>query len=138
MNLRLAFLTTVVVALSAWVVSAQVPVEKTPILPKQPGGFPRDTGVRWQEAEAGQQTEDLVRQLRTAEGDKKEEIKTKLTDLLNKQFDLRQQRHQEEIKALEAQVRRLKGLVEKRQENRREIISKRLDQLVRDAEGLGW
>ena len=66
------------------------------------------------------------------------QIKTELQELLEKQFGLRQKRHQEEIAALEAKVKKLKDLVEKRQENRREIIAKRLDQILSNAEGLGW
>jgi len=65
------------------------------------------------------------------------QIKTQLNGILEKQFDLRQKRHQDEIAGLEAKVKKLKGLVEKRQENRREIVSKRLDQILSNAEGLG-
>ena len=61
-----------------------------------------------------------------------------MNELLEKQFSLRQKRHQEEIAGLEAKVKKLKELLEKRQENRREIISKRLDQILSNAEGLGW
>ena len=65
-------------------------------------------------------------------------IKEDLSQILEKQFDLRQKRHLDEIKSLEAKVKKLKELVDKRQENRREIVSKRLDQILSDAEGLGW
>jgi hypothetical protein len=68
----------------------------------------------------------------------RDKLKTKLSDLLEKQFDVRQKRHEKEIEALEAQVKKLKELVQKRQENRRDIVAKRLEQLVRDAQGLGW
>ncbi len=82
---------------------------------------------------------DLVRQLREAKTDNdKEKIKTKLSEVLEKQFDLRQKRHTSQIEALEAQVKKLKELVDKRKENRKEIVSKRLDQLQREAQGLGW
>ena len=65
-------------------------------------------------------------------------LKTKLSDLLEKQFDQRQKRHEDEIKQLEAQIKKLKDLVEKRQENRREIITARLNQIVKESQGLGW
>ncbi|HZV03935.1 MAG TPA: hypothetical protein VE999_02495 [Gemmataceae bacterium] len=94
--------------------------------------------ARREEAELAQKSHELVKQLAKAEGEKKEKIKDQLTDTLGKQFDARQKRHQDEIAALEKQIKKLKELVEKRKENRREIISKRLDQLVREAEGLGW
>jgi len=66
------------------------------------------------------------------------QVKTELSELLEKHFGLRQKRHQEEIAGLEAKVKKLKELLEKRQENRREIIAKRLDQILSNAEGLGW
>jgi hypothetical protein len=84
------------------------------------------------------QSEALIKQLGSAEGENKEKIKVKLTETLDKQFDLRQKRHEAEIAALEAQVKKLKEMVQKRQENRKDIIGKRLDQLLREAEGLSW
>ena len=91
-----------------------------------------------EEFQLAQESEKLVKQLGKAEGENKDKIKSKLTDTLGKQFDVRQKRHEAEIAALEAQIKKLKEMVQKRQENRREIIGKRLDQLVREAEGLGW
>jgi hypothetical protein len=91
-----------------------------------------------EEMENAQKSAELVKQLAKAEGDKKDKIKDQLTETLGKQFDARQKRHDDEIKALEDQVKKLKELVKKRQNNRREIISQRLEQLVREAEGLGW
>jgi hypothetical protein len=87
-------------------------------------------------ADSGQQA--LVKQFAKAKGEEREKIKAKLSDALEKAFDLRQKRHQEEIAALEAQVSKLKELVQKRQANRGEIVTKRFEQLVREAEGLGW
>jgi hypothetical protein len=83
--------------------------------------------------------EQLARKLGAAKGDSdRGKIKDDLTQVLEKQFDLRQKRHLNEIKSLEAKVKKLKDLVDKRQENRREIVSKRLEQIMSDAEGLGW
>ncbi len=39
---------------------------------------------------------------------------------------------------LEAQVKRLKEMVSKRQENKKAIIDDRTKQLEREATGLGW
>ncbi len=83
--------------------------------------------------------DELAKKLGEAKSDAdRSQIKTELSELLEKQFNLRQKRHQEEIAGLEAKVKKLKELVEKRQENRREIIAKRLDQILSSAEGLGW
>ncbi|QEH31779.1 hypothetical protein OJF2_02440 [Aquisphaera giovannonii] len=91
------------------------------------------------EASIAQEADSLARQLESADSDaKRSDLKAKLSEALGKQFDLRQERHQKEIEALEAQVKKLKDLVDKRKENRSEIISRRLDQVVRDAQGLGF
>jgi len=81
----------------------------------------------------------LIRQLEVAESDDlRHDIKAKLGETLSKQFDAGQKRYGLEIEAIEAQIKRLKDLVRKRQENRAEIISRRLDQIVRDSQGLGF
>ncbi len=92
-----------------------------------------------EDAELANHVEGLVRQLGDAKSDAdKEKIKAELSEALEKQFDQRQKRHEHELAELEAKVKKLKDLVTKRQEKRREIVSKRLDQILRDAEGLGW
>jgi hypothetical protein len=92
-----------------------------------------------EEMNLSQQATQLARKLSDAKSDSdRDKIKGDLHDLLEKQFQLRQGRHEKEIEALENQVKKLKDLVRKRNDNRREIISKRLDQIVSDAEGLGW
>jgi hypothetical protein len=92
-----------------------------------------------EESELARSADELVHQLAAAKTDsEKDKVKTKLSEVLEKQFDLRQQRHAMEIAALEGQLKRLQDMVQKRQEGRRDIVSKRLDQLVREAQGLGW
>jgi hypothetical protein len=81
----------------------------------------------------------LAEKLASAKSDgDREKIKSQLAETLEKQFDQRQKRHEEEIKSLEAQIKKLKDLVDKRQENRREIVSARLNQIVKESQGLGW
>jgi hypothetical protein len=105
------------------------------------GTSPTSAYERFQAEETGlaRQVEELVHRLaRAKDDDGKEKLKDKLTETLQKQFDLRQKRQQKEIEALEEQVKNLKEVLQKRQENRREIVKQRLDQLVREAMGLGW
>jgi hypothetical protein len=81
----------------------------------------------------------LIRQLEAADSDaRRDEIKANLSETLSKQFDASQRRYGLRIEALEAQIKRLKDLVRKRQENRAEIISRKLDQIVRESQGLGF
>lgn len=92
-----------------------------------------------EEASLAQNADGLSKQLAAADSDsKRDDLKSKLSDVLGKQFDARQQRHKLEIDGLEAKVKKLKELVTKRQESRGEIISRRLEQVVRDGQGLGW
>lgn len=87
----------------------------------------------------GGETEKLARQLAKSKSDsERESLRAKLNDILEKQFDERQKKQKAESEALEAQVKKLKELIATRNENRREIISRRLEQVVRDAQGLGW
>jgi hypothetical protein len=159
-----AILVTSVLGLIALTLPAQTPVgpggEKLPTIqsqpvppvPAQPGFSPYGIvgehqggwvygvgyGQTAEEMQLAHQCDSLVKQLAKATGEEKEKVKTKLTEAIDKQFDLRQKRHEAEITALENQLKKLKDMVQKRQENRRDIVSKRLDQLVRDSEGLGW
>ncbi len=81
----------------------------------------------------------LAKQIADAKSDTdKEKLRDKLKDVLNKAFDARQKQHEQEIAALEKQIDRLKKMVEKRQENKKEIIEERTKQLLREAQGLGW
>jgi hypothetical protein len=99
--------------------------------------------ARWsvapEDANLAREADQLARALGEAKSDtERDKIKTQLGELLKQQFDQRQKRHEREIADLEAQVKKLKDLVAKRQENRREIIAQRLDQIVRESQGLGW
>ncbi len=75
-----------------------------------------------------QEADRLARQLFDAKTDAdKEKVKARLSEALEKQFDARQKRHEGEIAALEAQMKKLRELVSKRQENRRDIVTRRLN-----------
>ena len=90
-------------------------------------------------APAQDQSAQLVDQYRKAEKEEdKKEIKKKLADELGKQFDANMKRQQAELEALEKQINDLKNLMKKRQDARTTIIDRRLEQVIQDAEGLGW
>jgi hypothetical protein len=146
MSRKLAFCAVSVLVLMALVVSAQ---QSQPTAIPAAGQTIVDSERMWtvpmiggtvhrEEYELSHKSEKLAKELATAKGEEREKIRDKLTDTLGKQFDVRQKRHEAEIAALEAQLKKLKDIVQKRQENRKEIISKRMEHLVRNAEGLGW
>ncbi len=65
-------------------------------------------------------------------------IKAKLAAALEKQFDLQHKRREHEATKIEEQLKKLRELIKKRSDARQTIIEKRLDQLTREADGLGW
>lgn len=126
-----------------------VPDEVRSVTTARGGSFSTNTvyGVRpdtaWtivgDERGLSHQAEELAQQLASAKSDSdREKVQGQLVELLEKQFDQRQKRHEGEIKQLEEQIKKLKDLVGKRQENRREIIGARLSQIVKESQGLGW
>jgi hypothetical protein len=80
----------------------------------------------------------LVRYRGTEDEAEKTKLKTSLNAALVKQFDAQQKRREVELVRLEAKLKKVRELMKKRGEERKTIIDKRLDQLVREAEGLGW
>ena len=102
-------------------------------------GNPEGNQLAMQESTLAHEANEIRHRLESATTDaQRSEVRTKLEENLGKQFDLRQKRHGLEIEALETQVKKLRELVRKRQESREEIISRRVDQVLREAEGLGW
>ena len=57
---------------------------------------------------------------------------------MEKEFDLQQKRRDLDLVRVEARLKKVRDLMKKRSEARQSIIDKRLDQLIREAEGLGW
>jgi hypothetical protein len=154
---KVALLLLAAVCSSVLVVSAQTQpgqhpaVELTPVINVDPSIQPPQGGYAvspWYGLAGGQSQEEgnlanqanrVAHELGSAQSDTdREKLKTRLSTILEKQFELRQERHMKEIKSLEAQVKKLRDLVDKRQENRREIVAKRLDQILQEAQGLGW
>jgi hypothetical protein len=95
--------------------------------------------LRQRDHEQEQATRQLLDQYRGAEsaGDRSD-ILEKLSAAVRDQFEVRQQIREKELEALEVRVRKLRELHEKRQDARAEIVEQRVEQLVREAEGLGW
>ncbi len=106
------------------------------------GGYAADAEtqallLRLQQAQAEERV--LIAQYAAATNDQE---RTQLKELLSKsidgQFDLQQQIRQRELQPIEARVKRLRELIEKRNQARKTIVERRLDQVLREAEGLGW
>jgi hypothetical protein len=112
--------------------------------PYQAGGGwkshdPEMVKLRTEEARLERDVMALLRDYaRAKEDEARSKVKEKLSAVLDKQFDLQQKRRKLEVDRIEAELKKLRDLMQKRTDARKTIVEKRLDQLVREADGLGW
>jgi len=82
---------------------------------------------------------DLINLYRQAKDEKtRGGTRTKLVGVLSKKFDSQHQRREKEIAALKARLKELTELQEKRGSDRKGIIERHADFLLREIDGLGW
>ncbi len=111
-----------------------------------PGGYPAvrqyaspDSQLEQAHSKLNREGESLASQYAEATDDaERQKIKAQLAELLGRQFELQQQIREDEVAQLESRVKKLRSVIEKRKEARQSIVNNRLEQLLRDAEGLGW
>ncbi len=60
----------------------------------------------------------------------REKLKPQITELVNKHFDVRQQRRSLELKRLEDELQRLRETIDRRSKARKEIVEKRVSELI--------
>jgi hypothetical protein len=72
------------------------------------------------------------------EGDERAKVESTLREMLQREFAARLAEHEREIKELEEKVRQLRNRLSLRREKQDEIVDHRLQQILRDAQGLGW
>ena len=90
-------------------------------------------------AEQENETQRLLVEYRQTEDEKERGwITGELTKAIAKHFDIRQEARERELKQLEAQVRRLRELHDRRTKEKGQIVQDRVRLLLRDADGLGW
>lgn len=70
--------------------------------------------------------------------DSPEEAKKELRKVLDEQFGIRQEARLREIAEIEGRVRQLREALERRAAAKAQIIDRRLNDLLSEAEGLGW
>ena len=83
-----------------------------------------------QEAELDRETRQLAGEFREAPTDKKDEVKKKLQETVAKHFEVRQQRRAMELKRLETELTRLRDSIEKRNQEKQQIIDRRVSELL--------
>jgi hypothetical protein len=91
------------------------------------------------ENQLAHESDELIGQYAATENyQEREKLKTKLREVLSKQFDVQRQRRERELKSIEDRLSKLREQLKKRTDARETIIDRRIESLVSDAEGLGW
>ena len=76
------------------------------------------------------QTREVAMRHRRAPTEERVKIKQQLTDLVGKQFEVRQQRRMLELKRVEEELKRLREAIDRRKEARDSLVNKRVQQLI--------
>jgi hypothetical protein len=80
----------------------------------------------------------LAKYQKSSDQDEREQLSDELGKVITEHFEIRQKIRAHELEELNAQIRRLQALHDRREQDKSQIINDRLRQLMRDAEGLGW
>jgi hypothetical protein len=92
-----------------------------------------------QDAAQEQATRQLIDEYRGTESDSdRADIREKLEQAVEAQFEVRQRIRAQELEQLESRLRKLRELHQKRADAQAEIVGRRVEQLIREADGLGW
>ena len=122
-------------------VTARV-VRQNPFTPQLSWPEPDDaelSKLKQADAAMGRQEEQLISRYAASEDpEQRSAIKTELAEQLNNHFSIQEQIRDRELARVEAHVKKLRELTQKRRDAQKTIIEQRFDQLLRDADGLGW
>jgi hypothetical protein len=135
---------TLAVAITCAALFAQQPTPLAPARNAEDFHAIDDYGVarNWQWYQAGDgrpHLADLARSYVKAQNDDaKAMIRKKLTEALGEQFDQHGKKQEKELRDIEKQIANLKDLLRRRLEAKTAIVERRADQLIHDADGMGW
>lgn len=102
---------------------------------EDPVRFERESKIR----ELERQSHELGESYRkTPDEAMRKTIRGNLANLTAQLFDLREMNRQEEVKRMEAELKRLKDTLAQRQNNRADIIERRIQQLTGEAGAIEW
>jgi hypothetical protein len=103
------------------------------------GGYGRGGGRFGREYGVKGQTHRLVVRWKASKQDaEREKTEADLRNVLKREFTARLAAHEKEITDLEEKVRQLRERLTLRKEKQSEIVEHRLQQILREAQGLGW
>jgi hypothetical protein len=91
------------------------------------------------EATLAAEADELLSQYASADAkEEQKQLKDQLRDTLAKQFDVQRQRRELELQRIDERVQKLREQIKKRNDARQTIIDRRFEQLISEADGLGW
>ncbi len=82
------------------------------------------------DADLERQTFEMSQRYRLSPRDQQEAVKKQISELVQKHFDVRQQRRQLQLKRLQEDLERLRAAMDRRNEIRAEIIERRVTELT--------
>lgn len=91
--------------------------------------------------ELEQASRKLVSQLAQSpenDAESRDQLKAKLRETLDKQFEAQIKLRETEVARIEERVKKLRDMINKRSAARKTIVDRRQQQLIDEAEGLGW
>lgn len=134
-----ALLSLVVAAALSCIVSAQSPTP-VPAYPATPlYGQLAPSGVySSSSSQASEASQIAQRYVKANKEEDKRNHRKRLDDVLSEQFDRHMAQQKKELEDLEKQIEQLKATLRKRQDAKDTIVKRRADQLIHEAEGLGW
>jgi septal ring factor EnvC (AmiA/AmiB activator) len=88
--------------------------------------------------ELDRRTREMGVQFRQAPPEQRERMKQEIHQLVNKQFEVRQQRRTLELKRIEGELQRLREAIERRAKNREQLIERRVSELTGREDDLGF
>jgi hypothetical protein len=83
-----------------------------------------------EDAELDRKSRELAVEFRRAPKDQREKIKLLLEQVVNQHFEVRQQRRSLELKRLEEELKSLRDRMDRRAKARKEIVNKRVSELL--------
>jgi replicative DNA helicase len=86
--------------------------------------------------ELDRQSRDLAAQYQKASAEERGKLKGLVEQAVNKHFEVRQERRALELKRLEEELKRLHEAIERRAKARKEIVAKRLAELLGQADDM--
>ncbi len=82
------------------------------------------------DVELDRQSRDLAERFRGASKDEQDGIKKKLSEIVTKQFESRQERRTLELKHLEDEIKRIRESIDKRNQGKEQIVDRRVSELL--------